>query len=141
MSEASNTISGSCLCGAVAFDITGPLDGMIACHCSQCRKSTGHYLTAFDIKRDQMHFTKDEGLKWFPSSDKARRGFCGTCGATLFFDFLEGHIISVAAGAMNSDTGLSIAMHIFVDDKGAYYDLSDPVPRFSQGRGSPPITD
>jgi len=131
----------SCLCGSVAFEIDGPLEDVIACHCSLCRKSTGHYLTAIDIRRENLRFTRKDGLKWFRSSSKARRGFCGTCGATLFFDFLEGDIISVAAGTLEGETGLSITMHIFVDDKGDYYDLSGSIPRFSLGRNSAPVRD
>ncbi|WP_306047399.1 GFA family protein [Nioella sp. MMSF_3534] len=118
--------SGSCLCGAVGFVVTGPMRPVIACHCTQCRKSSGHHVAATSAHRDQIAVTGE--VTWFQSSDTARRGFCGTCGSNLFWDG-EGENLSIFAGAIDGPTGLKIAGHIFCADKGDYYDLPEDLPR------------
>ncbi|MGH6907846.1 MAG: GFA family protein, partial [Aestuariivirga sp.] len=68
--------SGSCLCGAVKYEVTGPLRDVLACHCGQCRKQTGNYMTATAAKDTDLRIVEDRGLKWYRSSNIAKRGFC-----------------------------------------------------------------
>ncbi len=125
-------IRGGCLCGAVTFEIDGELPAPNACHCSQCRKQSGHYWASSDIAESQLRLTNEDGLRWFQSSDKVRRGFCGTCGAFLFWDPLVNDTIAVAMGSLQAPTGTRLAKHIFVADKGDYYDIADGVPQHDQ---------
>ena len=66
-------------------------------------------------------------VSWFASSPTARRGFCGTCGSSLFWDGPGTHL-SIHAGSFDGDPGVRLAGHIFCADKGAYYDLDGPLP-------------
>ena len=66
---------GACLCGAVRFTIRGPLRDVLACHCGQCRKSSGHFWAATAAPRDAFTFQLDDGLTWFQSSQEVKRGF------------------------------------------------------------------
>ena len=68
-------------------------------------------------------------MRWYRSSEKVRRGFCGTCGATLFWDPVERDWTSVAMGLFDDATGTTLKMHIFVAEKGDYYSLSDGLPQ------------
>jgi len=118
----------SCLCGQITLTIDGPFEhAPEACHCGQCRKHSGHYLVAVNVRRDALHVSGEEHVRWYESSDKVRRGFCGTCGSTLFWDpMIEGYqYTAVALGLFDEPTGLRIAKHTFVGDKGDYYDLPD----------------
>jgi hypothetical protein len=117
--------SGSCLCGAVAYEVEGPLREVIGCHCTQCRKQTGHYMAATAAKLDKFRIVKDEGLRWYRSSDMAERGFCQICGSTLFWQGKGRDYVAIAAGTVDGDTGLRIAGHIFCADKGDYYEIMD----------------
>jgi hypothetical protein len=119
------THSGSCLCGAVLFEVNGPLREVIACHCSQCRKTTGHFLPATAASHEHFRLVKADGLKWYASSEMAERGFCGTCGSTLFWQGKGRDYVSIAAGSLDGKTGLTIAGHIFCADKGDYYEITD----------------
>ena len=65
------------------------------------------------------------GLRWFQSSAEARRGFCGNCGASLFWELQGEGRISIAAGALEGETGLHIAQHWHREDKGDYYAIPD----------------
>ncbi|MDT8855900.1 GFA family protein [Paracoccaceae bacterium Fryx2] len=123
---------GSCLCGAIRFEIDGDLPPPTACHCTICRKHSGHFEASTDVPRAALHLAGAENLTWFQSSPKVRRGFCATCGASLFFDPPHLDWIGVAMGAFDGPTGTRLALHIFVDDKGDYYDISDGLPQNRQ---------
>lgn len=121
---------GSCLCGAVSFVVSGPLPEASCCHCTKCRKATGHFEAGIDVAKADLVITGGENVRWFFSSEKVRRGFCGTCGSPLFFDPPEADWIGLMLGAFDGDTGVRIAKHIFVGDKGDYYAICDDAPKY-----------
>ena len=116
---------GSCLCGQITYAVTGPMRPVIACHCQQCRKSSGHHVAATSAARGDVEIAGD--VTWCASSPTARRGFCGTCGSQMFWDG-AGANLSIFAGTLDGDTGLRLAGHIFCADKGDYYDISGDLP-------------
>ncbi|CAN5456367.1 GFA family protein [soil metagenome] len=116
--------TGSCLCGAVKYEVTGPLRPVIACHCTQCRKQTGTYMSATAAKETDWHLTETRGLKWYRSSDTAQRGFCAECGSVLFWRGDGRDYTAIAAGSIDGETGLNLAGHIFCDDAGDYYEIA-----------------
>ncbi len=120
---------GGCLCGAVRFVVDGPLRPVVACHCVQCRKTSGHYVAATSALRDGVRIEGE--VRWFQSSDTARRGFCPVCGSSLFWDGPGSHL-SIHAGALEAPTGLRLAGHIYCADKGDYYDITDDLPQAAQ---------
>jgi hypothetical protein len=120
---------GSCLCGAVSFEVNGTLHPPDACHCSQCRKQSGHFWASTDVPRAALTIRGAENLTWFRSSEKVQRGFCSTCGSSLFWDPIHKDTISIAMGAFDGSTNTRLAMHIHVADKGDYYDIGDGVPQ------------
>jgi len=121
--------NGSCLCGAVTFVVTGPLGEANACHCTACRKHSGHYEASVDVPRDRVQISGTDALRWYQSSEKVRRGFCGTCGSTLFWDPVFRDWTAIALGAFDGPTGVWLARHIFVSEKGDYYDITDGLPQ------------
>ena len=130
---------GSCLCGAVTFEVAGPLPGPDACHCTQCRKHSGHYFASTDVPRAALAVSGEENVRWYRSSERARRGFCGTCGSSLFWDPIGKDKIAIAMGAFDAPTGTRLAMHIFVADKGDYYEIDDGLPQFARSTPSIPV--
>lgn len=119
---------GSCLCGAVTFEVEGELQPPDGCHCKQCRKWSGHFLVATDVPRSSLVVHGMENVSWYASSEKVRRGFCSLCGACLFFDPLDRKMhdwTGVAMGAFDAPTGTALALHIFVAEKGDYYEITD----------------
>mgnify|MGYP003626166758 CR=1 FL=1 len=123
-------ISGSCLCGGVTYTLTGQLRNSVACHCVQCRKTSGHYVSATQVGPDQLEITRDATLTWFRSSALAERGFCSTCGSSLFWRHdNDNGAVSVMSGTVDGATGIRTEKHIFVADKGDYYEISDNLPQ------------
>ena len=123
---------GSCLCGAVRFEVQGALKPPDACHCTKCRKSSGHYFASTDIPRARLSVTGADNVTWYQSSERVRRGFCRTCGSPLFFDPPARDWIGVAMGAFDGPSGTHLEMHIFVADKGDYYEIADGLPQNAQ---------
>ena len=122
---------GGCLCGAVRYRIAGPLREIVACHCSQCRKTSGHYVAATQCRSSDL-MIEGTTLTWFKSSDTAERAFCGRCGSNLFWRRFESEFTSIFAGTIEGDTELLMASQIHTDSKGDYYALPD-IPVISQG--------
>jgi hypothetical protein len=120
---------GSCLCGAVTFEVAGPLAPPDACHCRQCRKQSGHFFASSDVPRASVAISGESNLSWFRSSERVRRGFCSRCGSTLFWDPIGKDKIAVAMGALDTPTGTRLGMHIFTGEKGDYYDIADGLPQ------------
>jgi len=124
--------NGSCLCGAVRFAVDQPLPPADACHCSQCRKQSGHYWASTDVPKEAVSIEGQENITWHQASEKVRRGFCATCGSFLFWEPVNSNKIAIAAGAFDEPTGLSLHSHIYVADKGDYYELDDGLPQNQQ---------
>ncbi len=120
---------GSCLCGAVRFVVDGVLAAPDACHCTQCRRQSGHFWASSDVEKRALAIEGEDKVSWFQSSEKVRRGFCSVCGSVLFWDPIYRDWIGVAMGAFESPTGTRLAKHIFVGDKGDYYDIGDGLPQ------------
>ena len=120
---------GSCLCGAVAFEVDGDLPPPDACHCSQCRKHSGHVFASTDVPRSAVTIHGSEGISWFHSSEGVRRGFCRTCGSSLFWDPIHRASIAIAMGAFDLPTATRLAIHVHVSSKGDYYDITDGLPQ------------
>lgn len=120
------TATGSCLCGAVRYRVTSRLRPVVACHCTQCRKTSGHHVAATSAPRESVAVEGD--VTWYASSEIARRGFCGICGSNLFWDGPGSHL-SIFAGTLDGDPGMRLAGHIYCADKGAYYEIADGLPQ------------
>ena len=127
--------SGGCLCGAVTYRVNGPLMPVIACHCGQCRKTSGNYVAATSAQRELVEIRGTP--KWYRSSETARRGFCPTCGSNLFWDG-PGANLSIFAGTLEAPTGITLAGHIYCADKGDFYEISDELPKSE--RRNPALT-
>ena len=125
-------LKGSCLCGAVKFTVSSELGKSDACHCVQCRKWTGHFLPSTEVNRQALQIESKDELRWYQSSDKVRRGFCAQCGSSLFFDPIDHtkhNWTAIALGAFDQPTQVTLGMHIFVAEKGDYYQLNDGLPQ------------
>lgn len=124
--------TGSCMCGAVSVVVDGPLRAVVNCHCTQCRKWTGHHVAATAAGKQDLEIADPEDqLRWYRSSDVARRGFCGRCGSSLFWEMDGADTLTLLAGMLDGATGLDTRAEIYVADMGDYYGLAHPpVPQY-----------
>ena len=121
-------MKGSCLCGAVTFEAMAPAEGFACCHCTQCRKQSGHVWASAHVPDESLSIAGE--VRWHASSSDAKRGFCPTCGSFLFWKHRKDDHTSFSLGAIDGPTGARLAKHIFTADKGDYYGIADDVPQF-----------
>lgn len=129
--------TGSCLCGGVAYEVNGELSQVDYCHCSQCRKTSGHFVAAASCRPDALHLIADSSLSWYKSSANADRGFCNVCGSSLLWRPKHGKHISIMAGSLDVPTGLKALEHIYVADASDYYRIADGLPQYPGEPDSP----
>jgi hypothetical protein len=122
--------AGGCFCGAVRYEVSGPLTHVTYCHCSKCRRWHGHYGAFTAADRNAFHVTETRGLKWHAVSKTVRRGFCVECGSSLLFDDSSMPKMGIAAGTLDQPTGIREKNHIFVGSKADYYDVAGELPKY-----------
>jgi len=128
-SARAETHRGHCLCGAVQYEVRGPLRSVVYCHCSMCRRTTGHFFAATACTREHLNIQPNDALRWYQSSASARRGFCEVCGSNLFWEAMGRDYISILAGSLDMPTGLVATEHIFTAEAGDYYSIADGLPQ------------
>ncbi len=136
MAEISKPITGGCICGAVRYQVNGALRPVIACHCEQCRRFSGHFVAATATRKTYFQLLQAGGLKWYSYQSGLRQGFCQECGSSLFFEDEQSARISIAAGSLDQPQGLKLAAQIFAAEAGDYYQLDTSVPISENGTHS-----
>lgn len=121
--------TGGCQCGAVRFEVTGALRDVVLCHCGMCRRTHGHVGAYTAADRSDLALVEARGLRWYRSSSFARRGFCGECGGSLFWERDGSDVISISAGMLDAPTGLATTLQIHVGSAGDYYRVDPDLPQ------------
>lgn len=132
--------SGGCLCGRVRYRYRGPLRPVVACHCEQCRRTSGHFSAATQGWQERLALDDPgDALRWYESSPGVRRGFCGVCGASILWQREGSGRISIMAGTLDAPTGLELVLHIHGASAGDYYGIDPGVPSLPEGGELPAI--
>lgn len=121
--------SGRCLCGGVRYQTRSALRDVIACHCTQCRQTSGNFVAATQVPTADLQLVESSTLRWYRSSESAERGFCERCGGNLFWRPTDATTTSIMAGTVDVPTGLRTVQHIFTADKSDYYEINDSAPQ------------
>ena len=124
---------GSCLCGQVKIEVTGPIESIIHCHCSKCRKNSG---TAFATNGfvSSQHFKLvkgEEELGKFEAAPGKFRYFCSVCASPVYSanEATPGHV-RLRLGILDSDITERPVSHNFVSSKANWEDLDGQLPRY-----------
>ncbi|MGA7986379.1 MAG: GFA family protein [Burkholderiales bacterium] len=126
---------GSCLCGGVAYEISGPLSGVLNCHCSMCRKAHGAaFRTRASVKAADFRWLRGEELvTYYESSPGNQRGFCRVCGSPLLSRFdSDPSVYGLPLGALDDDPGKRPKLHVFVAYKAPWFDITDGLPQYPE---------
>jgi hypothetical protein len=123
----SDVLTGQCLCGAVRLQGRGRFK-IDVCHCGICRRWHGGPATGIAFS-DGITAAGMESVRWHRSSDWAERGFCGACGSTLFYRFVEQpEALMGMAGSFDLPADAHIEEEIYIDHKPGWYDFDCDVP-------------
>ncbi|TFV91661.1 GFA family protein [Oxalobacteraceae bacterium OM1] len=123
---------GSCLCGAVRYEIDGDIPKITHCHCSMCRKMHGSAFGSYLIvPRSAFRITAGaDHIAAYVSSPGVQRTFCRQCGATLqWYEDDPNAVMGVAAGTLDTPLDPPPQKHIFTGSKASWYHIGDDLPR------------
>ena len=122
--------AGHCLCGAVQFEVSRSYLAGFNCYCGMCRRAHGGaYSTHVPMRRDQFRLLTGN-LTTYASSENGRREFCSECGAHVLVHGQTGDdSVAVPAGLFDAGTEITIAAHIFVQDKVSWHTIQDDLPQ------------
>lgn len=142
----STSVAGSCLCGAITYEIALPTLACGHCHCSMCRRPHGaSYVTWAVVSTDQFRITAgEERLQTYPSSAQGRRQFCSVCGSQLFCwhigeDGSLPSVIDVAVASLHGAIDRLPQAHYFYDARASWTDVRDNLPKFGGPTGTEPL--
>ena len=122
-------ITGSCLCGSVAWELDGTVDLINYCHCTMCRKIHGAPFGAFAHAHTRnFHWLRgDSAIARYESSSGIFRCFCSVCGSAI--PVVEDDEVIIPAGGIEGDVGVRPSVHIFVASKAPWYEITDSLPQ------------
>lgn len=130
-----NKYNGACLCGNVTFEIEGEFESFYLCHCSRCRKDTGSAHAA-------NLFSKTAKLSWLSGSEKVKvyrhastlhvKSFCSECGSSLPSSQMEGQLLVVPAGSLDTKLEVVPNAHIYTEHRAAWDDNLESVRKFGE---------
>ena len=125
--------TGSCLCGAVTFEIDGELAPVQFCHCSQCRRASGTaFASNIPVKAERFRLLAGaDSLKAYESSPGKQRVFCATCGSQLF-SRTSAHPgnLRLRAGTLDEPATPPPAFHFHVASKAGWWAITDDLPQY-----------
>jgi len=127
------TCGGSCLCGAVRYEVDGTFLRAGHCHCSRCRKHSGTGVcTQGRVRREDFTLLQGaEQLRVYRPDGGAAKVFCATCGSSLFGgDWPEGNEVSIRLGTIDGDPGIRPQTRTFVASKAVWDTITDDLPRY-----------
>lgn len=127
--------TGSCLCGEVRFAVEGEFDSFYLCHCDRCRKDTGsaHAANLFSRSARLHWISGQETVKTYRlPSTRHVKSFCTVCGSAMPNIQMEGTLLMVPAGSLDTDVSMTPTAHIHVADKAGWDENLEHVPRFAE---------
>ena len=134
-SRTESHMTGSCLCGGVAFELDGPGTAIELCHCSRCRKASGSaFIATFYVHASDFRWTRGEALiRQFdaPIREKPpayRHVFCATCGSSLPIEKFG--VVEIPASTVDGDPGSRPLRHIYTRVKATWFDIRDELPQY-----------
>jgi hypothetical protein len=134
------SVSGSCLCGASAFEATLPSRFCAHCHCDNCRRAHGAaFVTWVGFASAQFRWTAADAIVRSTTDTDAVRSFCGKCGSTLTYEGPrwkdEVHVVRANIdGAIDH----APALHVYVDHKASWWSIDDDLPQRGGKTGTEP---
>lgn len=126
---------GSCLCGEIRFELNGPINDIVFCHCSECRRVQGSaFATNGNVAKSDFRYIAGENLLTaFESSPGKTKYFCSKCGSPMLStnaNFPDS--ARVRLGTIQTDITERPGCHIFVESKANWDNITDDLPQFSE---------
>jgi len=125
--------TGSCLCGAVQYELTAEPGPIEVCYCRMCRKASGGPLaTNAPVAAAAFHLTAGlERLACHESSPGEKRFFCRSCGSPLYSQRADNaEVVRVRVGGINEPLNVRPVASYYTGSKCNWWEIQDDLPRF-----------
>lgn len=131
---------GSCLCGAIRFEVDEFIPNTGHCHCSMCRKFHGAAFATI-AEAWSRHFrwlSGEDSLKAYKASNATTRQFCNHCGSSLTFSSPTANpdLVEISLGCFDDEVPIKPDAHIFVGSGASWAQPDDDLPHYEAGRDS-----
>ncbi len=130
------TLKGSCLCGAVKYEVAGKATRFYHCHCSRCRKATGtgHASNLFLQPGTLRWLCGEEQITSFkvPQAQRFANTFCSTCGGRMPRQAAGSDLVMIPAGSLDDEAPIQPQATIFAGSRAGWSCQSDAMPAYPQ---------
>jgi len=126
---------GSCLCGAIVYEIEGEIGDGYYCHCKRCRKASGSAFAAnARIKPDQFKLISGHELlkTYFYEKTGLQRKFCANCGSPIVSERTSPPVVAVRLGTLDTPLAIGPVGHIFVGSRAEWSEICDDLPQYEE---------
>ncbi len=126
---------GSCLCKTVEYEISGSFEDFFLCHCKSCRKDTGsaHAANLFSTNANIKWLKGEKAIKSYNHNNSGHiKSFCSQCGSALPNIQMNGKLLVVPAGSLDSEIYIKPSGHIFMKDKANWDEGLEQYPHYEQ---------
>ncbi len=135
---------GSCLCKSVVFEIDGEFEDFYLCHCSRCRKDTGsaHASNLFSSSAKITWISGEDIVKTYRvEKSEHSKSFCPNCGSALPTLQMDGSLLVVPAGSLDTDPHISPKAHIFIESRASWDNNLEKIPKYPEYPNPPDLTE
>jgi hypothetical protein len=123
-------LAGSCLCGAVRYEVADAFEYAACCHCSQCRRATGSAFKPFaGIRRERLRLTAGADALLIYGEGITHDVHCAGCGSLLYSVVREAAYVHVTMGTLLDEPSIRPDHHIFVGSKAPWFTITDDLPQ------------
>lgn len=127
--------TGSCLCGAVKYEVRGEFQSAVYCHCSRCRKAGGSAFASNAVlaAKDFVVVQGKESLKTFSTPGGVHRQFCGNCGSPIVSRRENvPEVVRLRLGSLDTPLASGPQAHIYVGSKAKWFEILDKLPQHAE---------
>ena len=127
-------LTGSCLCGAVAYQVDADMSRIVHCHCQTCRKTHGAAFSSVTaVPRESFRWTRGSDLLTaFESSPGKFRRFCRRCGSHIMAERVAQPVVLLRLGCLDSAVAERPQVHIWRSDGASWYDPKAAFPELPE---------
>lgn len=131
-----STLKGSCLCGAVKYEVSGEPKRFYHCHCTRCRKATGtgHASNLFIQPGELKWLSGTEQIRSFrvPEARRFANSFCAICGARLPRQAKDSDMVMIPAGSLDDAAPIKPQARIFSGSRASWSCSGDELPLYPE---------
>ena len=140
--SATEKITGSCLCGTVAFEFTLPTWFVGHCHCTMCQRAHGAgFVTWVGVREDSFRVTAGEtDVVHYQSSEHTTRSFCGRCGSSMFCNNDQhDNAFDITVANLHGEIDRSVTSHFYYDCRAGWLTINDDLKKLGGESGTEPL--